>query len=74
MHKLANTTNIFMRDLSRMHGVPRVIISDRDMKLTSNFWMALFKGLATSFNFSTMYHLGSNGYTEWVKQVIKYML
>ena len=38
---------IFMKDIFRLHGVPKVIISYRDVKFIGNFWKALFKGLGT---------------------------
>ena len=35
-YKAANTTNIFLKQIFRLHGVPKVIISDRDPKFTWN--------------------------------------
>ena len=55
-YKVVNIANIFMKEISRLHGVPKVIISDRDTKFTGNFWKSLFKGLGTQLNFSTAYH------------------
>jgi hypothetical protein len=45
-------------------------VSDRDPKFTSNFW----KGFGTNLNFSTTYHLESDGKIERVNQVIEDML
>jgi hypothetical protein len=36
-HKAANIVDIFMREIARMHGVPKNIVSNRDPKFTSNF-------------------------------------
>jgi hypothetical protein len=33
---------IFMKDILRLHGMPKEIISDRDTKFTSKFWKYLF--------------------------------
>jgi hypothetical protein len=49
-------------------------VSDRDPKFTSNFWKGLFKGFRTNLNFSTTYHLESDGQTEWVNRVIEDIL
>jgi hypothetical protein len=49
-------------------------VSDRDPKFTSNFWKGLFKGFGTNLNFSTIYHLESDGQIEKVNQVIEDML
>jgi hypothetical protein len=69
-HKVANITDIYMKEISRRHGVPKIIGSNRDPKFTSNFW----KGFGTNMNFSTTYHPESNGKTGRVNQVIKDML
>jgi hypothetical protein len=56
MHKVTNIAEIFMKEIARLHGIPRTIVSDRDTKFTSNFWRGLFKGFGTNLNFSTTYH------------------
>ena len=53
-----------MKEIFRLHGVPKVIISDRDVKFTMNFWKTLFKGLGIQLNFSTAYHPQTDGQTE----------
>ena len=56
-YKAANIVDIFMKEIFWLHGIPKVIISDRDPNFTGNFWKYLFKGLDTKLNFSTTYHL-----------------
>jgi hypothetical protein len=51
-----NIAKIYMKEVVRLHGVPKEIVSDRDPKFTSNFWKGLFKGFGTNLNLSTMYH------------------
>jgi hypothetical protein len=63
-----------MKDIFRLHGVPKKVISDRDVKFTSNLWKTLFVGLETQLNFSTSYHLEIDGQTKCTNQIIKYML
>ena len=63
-----------MKEIFRLHGIPKVIISDRDPKFTSNFWKYLFKGLDTKLNFITAYHLQTDGQTERFNQVLEDML
>jgi len=55
-HKTYDIANIFMKEIFRLHGLPKAIISDRDAKFTSNFWKGLFKDLGTQLNFNTTYH------------------
>ena len=44
-YKAANIADIFMKEIFRLHGVPKILISERDAKSVGNFWKALFKGL-----------------------------
>jgi hypothetical protein len=73
-HKEANIVHIYMREIARLHGIPKTIVSDRDPKFKSNFWKGLFNGFGTNLKFSTAYHPKSNGQTERVNQVIEHML
>jgi hypothetical protein len=62
-HKVAHVVDIYMREVPRLHGIPKTIVSDRDPKFTSKFWKGLFKGLGTNLNFSTTYHPQFDGHT-----------
>ena len=73
-YKDANIVDIFMKEILCLHGIPKVIISDRDPKFTGNFWKSLFKGLDTKLNFSTSYHPQMDGKIERVNQVLEDML
>ena len=73
-HTTTNIEEIYMREIARLHGIPRTIVLDRDTKFTSNFWKGLFKGFGTNLNFSTTYHPQSDGNIERVNQVIEDML
>ena len=56
MHKTDDIAKIFMKDIFKLHGFPKEIISNRDVKFTSNFWKVLFAYLGTNLNFNTAYH------------------
>ena len=71
MYKAANIADIFLKQIFRLHGIPKVIILDRDPKFTGNFWKYLFKGLNTTLNFSTSFHPQTDGQTERVNQVLE---
>ena len=73
-YKATNIVDIFLKHIFRMHGITKVIISDRDPKFTSNFWKSLFKGLNTTLNFSTSFHPQTDGQTERVNQVLEDLL
>jgi len=63
-------TYIFMKEIFRLHGILKFVISDRDAKFTGNFWKALFKGLDTQLNFSIAYHPQTDGKTERTNQIV----
>ena len=63
-----------MKEIVRLHGVPKAIVSDRDSKFTSNFWKGLFKEFGTNLNLSTAYHPQTDDQTERVNQVIEDIL
>jgi hypothetical protein len=65
-HKATNIYDVYMRKISRLHGIPKTIVSDRDPKFTSKFWKGLFNGFGTYLNFSTTYHPKTDGQTERV--------
>ena len=65
-YKAINMVNIFMKEIFKLHGIPKAIITDRDAKFTSNFWTSLFKGMDTKLNFSTANHPQTNGQIKWV--------
>lgn len=73
-YKAVQIAHLFMQNVFRLHGLPKVIISDRDVKFTSTFWRTLFAELGTQLNFSTAYHPQTDGQTERVNQVLEDML
>ena len=44
-YKFDAIATIFMNEIFRLHGLPKVIVSDKDPKFTSNFWKGLFTDL-----------------------------
>jgi len=73
-HKVANIADIYMKEVSKLHGVPKAIVSNKDPKFTSNFWKRLSKGFGTNLNLSTSYHPKSGEQTERTNKIIEDML
>jgi len=58
-HKIDDASNIsrpFLREVVRLHGLPKTIVSDRDPKFISHFWRTLWGKLGTKLKFSTSCH------------------
>jgi hypothetical protein len=72
--KAINIAEIFMKEIFRLHGTPKIVISDRDVKFKSAFWKELFGGINTKLNFSMIYHPQTYGQTERTNQIIEDML
>jgi hypothetical protein len=55
-------------------GIPKIIISDRDPKFTSEFWRNLHDMLGTKLAFSTAYHPQTDGLAERMIQTLEEMI
>jgi transposase InsO family protein len=47
--------------LIRDHGIPKIIISDRDKLFTSNYWATLMAEIGIQRKLSIAYHLQTDG-------------
>ena len=62
----AFTDNVF-----KLHGLPTVIVTDRDRIFTSNLWQKLFTKMGVKLHMSTSYHPQTDGQTERVNQCLE---
>ncbi|MCO5552875.1 hypothetical protein L7F22_006394 [Adiantum nelumboides] len=60
-HQMAT---FFISQIFKYHGLPTSIVSDRNPRMTNNFWKGLFENLGTRLNFSSAYHLQMDGQSE----------
>jgi hypothetical protein len=70
----AQTAYLFFDHIYRLHGMPKKIVSDRDSKITSNFWKTLYGLLGTNLAMSTPYHPQTDGATERLNRTLGGML
>jgi hypothetical protein len=64
--KASIVSTTFMETVQKLHGSPKIIVSDRYPIFTGNFWKELFCCLGTQLAHSSSYHSQSDGQTEIV--------
>lgn len=64
----------YLKDIVRLHGVARSIVSDRDPRFTSVFWTEVHRLLGTKLMMSTSFHPQTDGATERMNRVINAIL
>jgi len=68
------TAQLFFENIYRHHGLPSVIICDRDPVFMGKFWKSLFSILGTRITPSSAYHPQTDGQTEIVNRKIEEMI
>jgi len=62
---------LFFREVFRLHGLPKTIVSDRDSRFMSIFWQELFQLVGIVLTPSTRYHPQTDGQTEIVNKWVE---
>jgi hypothetical protein len=65
---------IYLNHVYKLHGLTRVIVSDRDSKFTSEFWTSVFALLGTKLNISTAFHPQTDGQSERTNRTTEQVL
>ncbi|MBW0472049.1 hypothetical protein O181_011764 [Austropuccinia psidii MF-1] len=66
-----DTALLFWNNIIATCGVPKIIISDRDPKFTSEFWTNIYDILGTKLEFPTAYHPQADGLAERMIQTME---
>ena len=65
---------LYVKEIVRLHGAPRSIVSDRDPTFTSKFWGSLQRAMGTRLKFSTAFHPQTDGQSERTIQILEDMM
>jgi len=60
----SNVSNLYLKDVMRLHGIPKSVVSKIDTKFKSHFWLTLSRKMEIMLKFSTTYHPQVDGQTE----------
>ena len=71
---VSKLAEIYTSVIVKLHGVPLCIVSDRDLRFTSDFWKSFQEALGSKLRLSLAYHPHTNGYTEQTIQSLEDLL
>ncbi|PKI43333.1 hypothetical protein CRG98_036313 [Punica granatum] len=74
MTDVIRVAQMYFREVYRLHGLPKSIVSDRDTWFLSHLWRSLWKMVDTQLQFSSAYHPQTNGQTEVVNRSLGNLL
>jgi transposase InsO family protein len=65
------TALVFLKEVWKHHGMPRVVVSDRGPQFVARFMQELYKLLGIKLAMSMAYHPQTYGQTEHINQVLE---
>jgi len=68
------TVKLFIDNCYRLHGVPKVIVSDRDPRFVGKFWQPFTRKSNAKLDMSTARHPQNDGLTERVNETMQILL
>nr|GEY57832.1 retrovirus-related Pol polyprotein from transposon 17.6 [Tanacetum cinerariifolium] len=69
-----NVADVYFKEVIKLHGIPKMITSDQDLKFVGHFWRTLWRKLGTKLQFSSDYHPQTDGKTKAVNHSLGNLL
>lgn len=69
-YKAKQIAEMTFESIYKLHGLPKSIISDRDVLFTSTFWQHLHQLVGTQLQMSSAYHPETDGSTERANRTV----
>lgn len=73
-YSATSATDYFIKQIIRLHGIPKTIVSDRDKIFLNRFWKKFFARCGTTLKMTSAYHPESDGQSETVSKTIEQYL
>jgi hypothetical protein len=70
-YNATQVADLFFREVFRLHGLPKTIVSDRDSRFMSTFCQEIFRLVGTALTPSTNYHPQTDGQTKIVNKWVE---
>lgn len=70
----SEVATLFVKEVVRLHGLPRIIALDRDTRFLGHFLRTLWKKLGFRFLYNSMYHPQIDWQTEVVNRSFESLL